>query len=43
VANTAIDGPVLMFDWPAIEICIGSYEEGPTGVLFHIHNAWPSG
>jgi hypothetical protein len=32
VANTAIDGPVLMFDWPAIEICIGSYEEGPTGV-----------
>jgi L-aminopeptidase/D-esterase-like protein len=32
VANTAIDGPVLTFDWPAIEVGIGSYEEGPTGV-----------
>jgi L-aminopeptidase/D-esterase-like protein len=32
VANTAIDGPVLRFDWPAIEIGVGSYEEGPTGV-----------
>jgi L-aminopeptidase/D-esterase-like protein len=30
--NTAIDGPVLTFDWPAIEIGVGSYEEGPTGV-----------
>jgi L-aminopeptidase/D-esterase-like protein len=30
--NTAINGPVLTFDWPAIEIGIGSYEEGPTGV-----------
>jgi len=32
VANTAIDGPVLRFDWPAIEVGVGSYEEGPTGV-----------
>ncbi len=32
VANTAIDAPVLTFDWPAIEVGIGSYEEGPTGV-----------
>src|SRR5207253_4599419 len=32
VANTGIDGPVLTFDWPAIEVGIGSYEEGPTGV-----------
>jgi L-aminopeptidase/D-esterase-like protein len=31
-ANTAIDGPVLTFDWPAIEVGVGSYEEGPTGV-----------
>jgi hypothetical protein len=26
VANTAIDGPVLVFDWPAIEVGVGSYE-----------------
>ena len=32
VPNTAIDGAVLTFDWPAIEIGVGSYEEGPTGV-----------
>ena len=32
VANTAIDGPALTFDWPAIEVGVGSYEEGPTGV-----------
>jgi L-aminopeptidase/D-esterase-like protein len=32
VANTKIDGPVLTFDWPAIEIGVGAYEEGPTGV-----------
>src|SRR5947208_9342424 len=32
VANTGIDGPVLTFDWPAIEVGIGSYEAGPTGV-----------
>jgi L-aminopeptidase/D-esterase-like protein len=32
VANTGINGPVLTFDWPAIEVGIGSYEEGPTGV-----------
>jgi 6-aminohexanoate-oligomer endohydrolase len=32
VLNTALNGPTLKFDWPAIEIGIGSYEEGPTGV-----------
>jgi L-aminopeptidase/D-esterase-like protein len=30
--NTAATGPVLSFDWPALEIGIGSYEAGPTGV-----------
>jgi L-aminopeptidase/D-esterase-like protein len=32
VPNTKIDGPVLTFDWPAVEVGVGSYEEGPTGV-----------
>ena len=32
VPHTGINGPVLTFDWPAIEIGVGSYEEGPTGV-----------
>jgi L-aminopeptidase/D-esterase-like protein len=32
VPNTGINGPVLTFDWAAIEIGVGSYEEGPTGV-----------
>jgi L-aminopeptidase/D-esterase-like protein len=32
VANARIDGPVLTFDWPAIEVGVASYEEGPTGV-----------
>src|SRR5437763_1535869 len=32
VAMTAINGPVLTFDWPAVQIGIGSYEEGPTGL-----------
>ena len=32
VVNTAINGPVLTFDWPAVQIGIGSYEEGPTGL-----------
>jgi L-aminopeptidase/D-esterase-like protein len=31
-ADTQIHGPVLEFDWPAIQIGIGSYEEGPTGL-----------
>ena len=30
--DTEIRGPVLQFDWPAIQIGIGSYEEGPTGL-----------
>src|SRR5205085_5267896 len=32
VTNTAIDGPVLTFDWPEVQIGIGSYGEGPTGL-----------
>jgi L-aminopeptidase/D-esterase-like protein len=31
-ADTEIHGPVLQFDWPAIQVGIGSYEEGPTGL-----------
>jgi L-aminopeptidase/D-esterase-like protein len=30
--DTDIHGPVLQFDWPAIQIGVGSYEEGPTGL-----------
>jgi L-aminopeptidase/D-esterase-like protein len=30
--STLIDGPVLRFDWPAIEVGVASYEAGPTGV-----------
>src|SRR3954451_6314321 len=32
VPHTTVDGPTLTFDWPAIEVGVGSYEEGPTGV-----------
>jgi len=32
VANTTINGPTLSFDWPALEIGTGTYEEGPTGL-----------
>lgn len=31
-ANTKINGPTLSFDWPAIQIGVGTYEEGPTGL-----------
>jgi 6-aminohexanoate-oligomer endohydrolase len=31
-ANTEINGPTLSFDWPALEIGTGTYEEGPTGL-----------
>jgi 6-aminohexanoate-oligomer endohydrolase len=30
--NTAINGPSLTFDWPALQIGVGTYEEGPTGL-----------
>jgi L-aminopeptidase/D-esterase-like protein len=30
--NTAINGPALTFDWPALHIGVGTYEEGPTGL-----------
>jgi L-aminopeptidase/D-esterase-like protein len=30
--DTDIHGPVLQFNWPAIQIGVGSYEEGPTGL-----------
>lgn len=29
---TEISGPTLTFDWPALQIGVGSYEEGPTGM-----------
>jgi L-aminopeptidase/D-esterase-like protein len=32
VPNTKVDGPALTFDWPAVEVGVASYEEGPTGV-----------
>jgi len=32
VPHTEITGPSLDFDWPALEIGVGSYEEGPTGL-----------
>lgn len=32
VPNTSINGPTLAFDWPAVEVGIGSYEDGPTGL-----------
>jgi L-aminopeptidase/D-esterase-like protein len=31
-ADTDIHGRVLEFDWPSIQIGVGSYEEGPTGL-----------
>jgi L-aminopeptidase/D-esterase-like protein len=38
-ASTNIHGRVLQFDWPAIQIGVGSYEEGPTGLtIFHFPN-----
>jgi len=30
--TTERPGPLLQFDWPAIEIGVASYEDGPTGV-----------
>lgn len=37
--DTEITGPALAFDWPAVQIGIGSYEEGPTGLtIFHFPN-----
>jgi len=38
-AKTSFDEPTLHFDWPAIEIGVGSYEEGPTGLtIFRFPN-----
>ena len=38
-ANTKINGPMLAFDWPAVQIGVGSYEEGPTGLtIIHFKN-----
>src|SRR5262245_30852638 len=38
-ANTKINGPTLSFDWPAVQIGVGSYEEGPTGLtIIHFKN-----
>jgi L-aminopeptidase/D-esterase-like protein len=30
--DTDINGPKLEFDWPAVQVAIGSYEQGPTGL-----------
>ena len=38
-ANTKINGLTLSFDWPAVQIGAGSYEEGPTGLtIIHFKN-----
>jgi L-aminopeptidase/D-esterase-like protein len=41
VADTDIHGPVLTFDWPDIEVGVGAYEEGPTGltIIRFMHSA----
>jgi hypothetical protein len=41
--NTATDGPVLRFDWSAVQIGIGSYEEGPTGLTIFRFSATRDG
>ena len=39
VPDTSIQGPTLAFDWPAVQIGVGSYEEGPTGLtIFRFPN-----
>src|SRR5271166_920860 len=32
VADTDVHGPVLSFDWQDIEVGVGAYQEGPTGL-----------
>jgi L-aminopeptidase/D-esterase-like protein len=41
VVDTDIHGPVLHFDWPDLQIGVGSYEAGPTGltVIRFMHRA----
>ena len=41
VPDTEIHGRVLRFDWPDIQVGVGSYEEGPTGltILRFMHRA----
>jgi L-aminopeptidase/D-esterase-like protein len=41
VPVTDVRGPVLQFDWPDIQIGIGSYEDGPTGltIIRFMHRA----
>jgi L-aminopeptidase/D-esterase-like protein len=31
-ADTSVSDPVLQFDWPNIEIGVGAYQQGPTGL-----------
>src|SRR5262249_17013179 len=39
VAKTDVAGRTLTFDWPAIQIGVGTYEEGPTGLtIIHFKN-----
>jgi L-aminopeptidase/D-esterase-like protein len=38
-ANTKVNGPALSFDWPAVQVGVGTYEEGPTGLtIIHFKN-----
>jgi L-aminopeptidase/D-esterase-like protein len=41
VPNTDVHGPVLQFDWPDIQVGVGTYEEGPTGltIIRFLHRA----
>ncbi len=41
VPDTAVHGPVLQFDWPDIQVGVGTYEEGPTGltIIRFLHRA----
>jgi len=41
VPDTAVHGPVLQFDWPDIQVGVGTYEEGPTGltIIRFMHRA----
>jgi hypothetical protein len=41
VPDTEVHGPVLQIDWPDIQVGVGSYEEGPTGltIIRFMHRA----
>ena len=41
VPNTEVNGPTLQFDWPDLQVGVGAYEEGPTGltIIRFMHRA----